>query len=322
MVAILEPVPERPLALLTADDARDPLALDPALVVALYKAHGALLLRGFDLDLDRFRHFTAQFCSGSVFNESPDRRVLDADHGIQSVNGGTRAFPLHPELSREPWKPDVCFFACLVPPRTLGATTICDGIELVRRLPAEVRDGLAGRRLVYNQLATPETLRYWLGTATPDDSALAAPPPACPYAFWRAGEHVVRSFSRPALHRPMFADGPAFGNFLLFARFFNEQPGFPVLDDGRHVPEHWLHAIRTTGERLSLGVAWRQGDLLMLDNTRFMHGRTAVTDPDTRLIASYFGYLDFARPDPEEPAGAPWRTTAFRPPQFRVAVDA
>jgi hypothetical protein len=52
----------------------------------------------------------------------------------------------------------------------------------------------------------------------------------------------------------------------------------------------------------------------MLDNTRFMHGRTAILDARERLIATFFGYLSFAIPDPEEPPNAPWRQSNFRPP--------
>jgi hypothetical protein len=52
----------------------------------------------------------------------------------------------------------------------------------------------------------------------------------------------------------------------------------------------------------------------MLDNTRFMHGRTAIADPGERLIATYFGYLNFAIPDPEEPADPIWRREVFIPP--------
>ena len=91
---------------------------------------------------------------------------------------------------------------------------------------------------------------------------------------------------RPALHRPMFADSPAFGNFLLFARFNNNRPDHPVLDDGRPVPEAWLQAIKAAGDSLSVPVDWRDGDVLMLDNTRFLHGRTAIIDPVRRSTYS------------------------------------
>jgi hypothetical protein len=138
--------------------------------------------------------------------------------------------------------------------------------------------------------------------AEPSDEQLANPPASCPYQFRRYGDEVVRFFTRPALHRPMFIDAPAFGNFLLFARFNNKRPDHPLLDDGRQVPEAWLQAIKAIGDRLMVEVAWKAGDVLMLDNTRFMHGRTAILDSAERLIATFFGYLSFAVPDPEEPA--------------------
>jgi hypothetical protein len=45
-----------------------------------------------------------------------------------------------------------------------------------------------------------------------------------------------------------------------------------------------------------------------------MHGRTAILEPSERLIATYFGYLHFAVPDPEEPSNPPWRRADFCPP--------
>jgi hypothetical protein len=316
MPQVRAPEAGRPYVLIEAQGEADVLALEAAEIVALYKTHGALLLRGFDTSLDAFRRFCAQFCSSSVFNESPDRQLLDAANNIQSVNGGSAPFPLHPELSREPWKPDVCFFCCLHPPSDQGQTTICDGVELVNRLPLHVRRGFEVRRLLYVQPAGPELLAYWLGTPDPNDAQLAAPPAECPYMFRRVGSgRVVRAFTRPALHRPMFTEGPAFGNFLLFARYYIGLPNFPVFADGQPVPDAWVESVRLAGERISVPVGWQKGDLLMLDNTRFMHGRTAITDTRERLIASYFGYLRFAPPNPEEPRDPPWRRGAFRPPR-------
>ncbi len=314
---VILPRPGQPHVVLTATGEGSALALDPAAILSLYKAHGALLLRGFGANLANFAEFARQFCAGSVFNESPDRQLLDETRNIQSVNGGTAPFPLHPELSREPWKPDICFFACLEPPLALGATTFCDGVELVRQMPTAVRDGLTGRRLRYIQPVSPAILDYWLGTPTPDAALLAAPPPHCPYSFGSYGDQLVRIFTRPALHRPMFTDAPAFGNFLLFSFYHNRMRGYPSLDDGSTVPDAWLAAIKATGDDLSVAIEWQRGDLLMLDNSRFMHGRTAVVPKDTRLIASFFGYLKNAPCNPEEPANAPWRRGEFKPPMLR-----
>lgn len=182
-------------------------------------------------------------------------------------------------------------------------------------MPEIVRRGLEGRRLLHVKNTWPGLLEYWLGTADPSDQTLASPPASCPYQFRRVEGDVVRFFSRPALHRPMFIDAPAFGNFLLFARFNNKRIGYPLLDDGRPVPDPWLEAIRATGEELKAEVAWHPGDVLMLDNTRFMHGRTAIEEPGERLIATLFGYLSFAIPDPEEPPDPIWRRQDFSPPR-------
>ena len=314
MPNIQVPEPGRPQVLIEAAGERGILDIDPLQIAELYRAHGALLLRGFNADVAQFRAFARQFCSTSVFNESPGRRPIDPAHNIHTVDGGTGPFSLHPELSREPWKPDAAFFGCLSAPSRGGATTICDGVELVRTMPEDVRRGLEKRRLLYVKPTWPELLDYWLGTRDPSDTLLSNPPSWCPYQFRRVEGQVVRFFTRPALHRPMFIDAPAFGNFLLFARFNNKRPDFPLLDDGRPVPESWLQAVKAAGDRISVEIAWRPGDVLMLDNTRFMHGRTAILDASERLIATYFGYLSFARPDPEEPPGAPWRRGDFSPP--------
>ena len=314
MAKIQLPEPGRPQVLIEAEGERGIFDVDPPQIVSLYKAHGALLLRGFGADVPQFRNFARQFCSTSVVNESPGRQPIEPEYNVHTVDAGTGPFSLHPELSREPWKPDAAFFACLSAPSRGGATTICDGVELVRQMPEEVRRGLEGRRLLQVKPTWPELLEFWLGTPNPNDELLANPPAWCPYQFRRIEDRVVRFFSRPALHRPMFIDAPAFGNFLLFARFNHNRVGYPLLDDGQVVPDPWLEAIRATGARLTAEIAWQAGDVLMLDNSRFMHGRTAIEDPGERVIATYFGYLNFAIADPEEPPNAIWRQRDFCPP--------
>jgi hypothetical protein len=308
------PEPGRPYVCLEPSGERHIEDLDRSLLIELYKAHGALLLRGFGAEVPDFSRLTRGFCPTHVVNESIGRIPIEPEHNIHTVDPGVRPFPLHSELAREPWRPDVAFFACLSAPKDGSATTVCDGVELARAMPEDVRRGLTGRRLLHIMPAWPELLEFWLGNSNPSDETLDHPPSSCPYQFQRLGADVVRYFSRPALHRPMFSSQLAFANFLLFARFKQNRRDFPLLDDGEPVPEPWLQAIKATADRLTTPVVWQRGDLLMLDNTRFMHGRTAITDVRERLIATFFGYLDFAIPDPEEPPNALWRQGNFRPP--------
>jgi hypothetical protein len=314
MAIVHLPRPGQPHVLVEAAGERSILDLDAEAIIRLYKERGALLFRGFGADAAQFREFAWKFCSTAVFNESPGRQPIEPEYNIHTVDGGVREFSLHPELSREPWKPDIAMFACFSAPSRGGETVICDGVDLVRHLPDAVRQGLAGRRLLHIKPTWPSLLEYWLGTPEPSDAQMAAPPPDCPFTFHRVHGDIVRVFTRPALHKPMFIDAAAFGNFLLFARFNLGRPDYPVLDDGHPVPEAWLQAIKATGDRLKVPVVWQPGDVVMLDNTRFLHGRNAILDPGERLIATFFGYVKFALPDADEPDDARWRKPGFRHP--------
>lgn len=322
MIAIDPPKEQCPLALIEDRSALPLAALDQALVLANYRQYGAVLLRGFAYEMADFRSFCRAFCPTAAINESPGRMTLGASAELQSVNLGEDAFPLHPELSREPWKPDTAFFACLEPPSAGGETTVCDGVALAAALPEPVRAGFAGRRLLHLMPTWPGLFEFWLGTPDPDAAQLAEPPPSCPYSFvtLRTGQ-IVRCFSRPALHRPMFSDQPAFGNFLLFARYHGGRRDFPLLDDFTLVPDAWTEAAQARGESLTYAHRWQRGDILMLDNTRFMHGRRAIADARERNIATYFGYLADAPRNAEEPSDPVWRRRDFAPPRNPAMVS-
>jgi len=315
MTALVPPNPTTPYATIVAH--RQALSTLPiAELIAAYKRYGAVLLRGFEVELSEFRDLTRSLCTGSVFNESPGRLVIDREQNIQTVNLGYEPFPLHPELSREPWKPDICFFWCMKAPSKGGETTVCDGVDIVRRLPPAVRNAFSKRRLRYQQPATAAEIVFWLGSPEPDAATMANPPPHCPYSFERINGQIYRTFLRPALHTPMFSDEPAFGNFLFFGRYFNRQRIFPTFENGEIVPDDLLAEVKAVSDQLEHPVAWKPGDIVILDNTRFMHGRRAILDLNQRHIATFFGYVRFAEVDDRE-RQFPWRVAAaFKPPVF------
>ena len=312
MTVLVPPNPTTPYAKILAH--RQTLGtLSVSEFIAAYKRYGAVLLRGFEVGLGEFRDLTRNLCAGSVFNESPGRLVIDREQNIQTVNLGYEPFPQHPELSREPWKPDICFFWCIKAPLKGGETTVCDGVELVRRLPAAVRNAFSTRQLRYQQPATPAECAFWLGSTEPDAATLANPPAHCPYSFERVDGVIHRYFLRPAFHKPMFSDEPAFGNFLFFGRYFNRQRIFPTFENGESVPDDLLAEVKAVSDSVESPVAWQPGDIIILDNTRFMHGRRAILDLNDRHIATFFGYVNFAVVDDRE-RHFPWRVAAFKPP--------
>lgn len=308
MAETVQADPHRSIVTLAASDGAALTSLSTEHVIELFREHGALLLRGYRFDLAELTAFTRPFCSRFVRNESGRRMPVSTDGTTQTVNLGHEAFPLHPELSRVPWRPDIAWFACARPPATGGETLVCDGLEVVPRLAPDLRAGLSDRAVLYREETPMGAFTDWLGIAPPDDRALERLSDSSPFRFEREGQRIFRSFSQPFLHRPLFSDGIAFGNFLLFARYMLRTKEFPTFEDGAAIPDDICAELRAVTDSLTIAHRWRTADILMLDNSRFMHGRNTVTDPAERVIWTQFGYAAFLPAD-DPRQSEPWRHT-------------
>lgn len=286
-------------------------SLDPAEIFELYKEYGAILFRGFRIREKNFRAFGDQFCAGYVRNRAKGREQISKDARVQTVNIGGTLFPFHPEISREPWKPDIIFFGCLKAPKEGGETQIVDGTRMVEAMNPATREMLLQTTLLYRHPTTKESCARWLKVDDPDAATVERMQDAKPFTFSITPKGgYVRSFRAPALHTPMFVDKPAFGNHILFSRFMHNIRNFPLLEDGSEIPEELCQEMNELAYSLCYTHRWRKNDLLMIDNTRFMHGRPRFHEKGDRLILSQFGYLRNAPVSEEDLAWQPWRTSA------------
>jgi alpha-ketoglutarate-dependent taurine dioxygenase len=310
MLRVLEPVAGRNFALISPGREGDSLlSVDETLIKNLYMDHGALLFSGFACDLSIFYEMTSRFCSSYVWNESRGPKVMTLDKRIQTVNVGTSHFPLHAELARQPWKPDVAWFACVNPPSRGGETLICDGIGIVDNMPSVTRKALQDRRLLYKRIAQPTECQFWFDTTAPSDEMIAKPPDNCPFSFTKESGGIYCSFTHPVLHKPLFSNKRAFANFLLFSRFAKGFRDYPLFEDGTEIPDNICNEIGQISDKILVPVTWQRNDLFMLDNTRFMHGRNAIVNAEERVILTNFGFLNFAKPSEEDPIDPPWRSS-------------
>ena len=70
---------------------------------------------------------------------------------------------------------------------------------------------------------------------------------------------------------------------------------YPTWENERLVPRWIVKGLQQHYLAHEIAVPWQAGDILVIDNTRFMHGRQAVSD-DNRRILTRFGFPQWHRP--------------------------
>ncbi len=63
-----------------------------------------------------------------------------------------------------------------------------------------------------------------------------------------------------------------------------------TFDDGAEIPADLWSRIEAATDRVTREIDWRHGDVAVIDNTRYMHGRRRIEDP-ARVIHNAQSYL-------------------------------
>ena len=94
--------------------------------------NGWVLLRDFDVSLPIFSNLLKQLCNKLTFD--PAREF--ADKSSQKVNAGKDAVGLHIENGNTPFPPNVVAFYSAKSAKEGSQSTVCDGAELFKNMPA------------------------------------------------------------------------------------------------------------------------------------------------------------------------------------------
>ena len=270
---------------------------EPADVLAAVCENGAVLIRnGQAPTVPEFVALSEALMIPIVYHgtNTPDRDPVAGDPRTSTVSKGVGEIPLHREASYAPGCPDLLLFYCVTPPAGGGQTTLCDGVRLLRELPDRVRDFVSDLDLCWRWTAPPERWSATLGVSTKADAAIVLDRVK---AALRPGEMLDTRFDGDVLHG-MFRtpclvptrSGASFCNSLFSYHY--RPPGdyfardlFQVsLPDGSEFPPDMLAEIVRTAARLTIEVAWRPGDVVVVDNGRYLHGRRSFTDPARRIL--------------------------------------
>ncbi len=250
-------------------------------IVSLFSTAGLVLFRGFNVTRDVMAAFCRAYSSrfvvdvGRSFDSTPDP--------IQLVTPGHLGVDLHCEHANGPFRPDLVWFWCQQPAADGGATTFCDGVLFWQGLSESTRDLFTHHRITFGFTYPAWSWRRFLGPQATlvDLRRLADSFPDVRYQI-NPDQSVSTEFTCAATV-PAGATGDlAFANSIR-----GPYEGTRVtLEDGSPIPEAIIRELAAVGECMAQPINWQAGDLVMLDNSRFLHGRRAFRDARRRIHAA------------------------------------
>lgn len=270
--------------------------LEPSEIFSALAESGVLLLRGFEPSLESYSDLVQRCSTRTTLDPA---RVF---HGpvAQKVDAGNDAVPLHQENATTPFVPHLVWLFCQRAARSGSQTTVCDGYELWDGLSEVAREAFRGRDLMFAREVSEARWRPFVfhlleGRKPAEDVGLddllgLLDDPESTRLEQRDNGAIYYEFCTPAVHPTRFGERLAFCNGMLTDAVYYEPPRI-TFADGAEIPEALVAEVRAVSDRLTGEIAWQHGDVLLLDNTRVMHGRRAITDPERTLFNAQ-SYID------------------------------
>lgn len=289
---------------LVKDGQDDLFACHRDTIIQLFQSTGAILFRGFDVDREVFKNFTNDYSSSFMpyIGGTLPREAIDGNETLLSVTGNRAKFaiPLHGEMTYyTKSRPSLLWFYCENPPLQDGETNVCDGIAFYQQLSDAAKILFQTKKI--NFIRTyPDSV--WQKVYQTDDFAQLKA--ICDENGWNvclnSDGSITTESIYPAISNTLYGENFAFINNILsiLEREAKSQAkqakqiDLIRLEDENNppIPDSVVQEIRQIAERLTLSITWQRGDIMMIDNTRIMHGRNGFSD-DQRTILMRLAHL-------------------------------
>lgn len=309
LVEIAPLLPDRALPLLVRPkvDGLDLVAWsagEKELLESELRTHGAILFRGFGVTVPEFEAFANGICDG-LYGEYGD---LPKEASGQDIYQSTpypadKTILFHNESSHLSRWPRKQFFHCVQAARERGETPIVDCRELYRRVPADLRQRLAEKGLLYlrnfkegldvrwqdffktedpaqveRACAESQIRCEWLG-----DGGLRLSQPAAAVARHPVtGEEIF--FNQILLHHVSCLGGDLVDALRsLYAD--DEMPRSVCYGDLTPIADADVQRLLDVYWQCAVAFPWQEGDVLMLDNMLVAHARNPFVGPRKIVVA-------------------------------------
>ncbi len=269
-------------------------------LIDLLAKYGYLVLRGFDTDINTFSRLVRQ-TSGRI-SLDPARR-FNGDTA-QKVDAGTGPVGLHCENGNSPFWPEFCWFYCEREPLIGSQTTVCDGYLVYDDLSPEACAAFIGQDIVYSRRVSENLWKTYALQALSDLDDGPKQLDQVTIEHLRKLMSVADSgsitlnedgsihycFRTPAVRQSAISGDIrlAFANSI-FGPSYNYETPVISFADGNPIPAELLAEVGIVCDRHTHNVGWHTGDVVLIDNTRVMHGRRRIEDTG-RVIYNALSY--------------------------------
>ncbi|MFJ6212082.1 TauD/TfdA family dioxygenase [Streptomyces sp. NPDC092296] len=252
---------------------------------------GHLLIRGFRPSVEDFNELVQRYSSRTTLDPA---RVF---HGsaAQKVDSGQDPIGLHLENGGTPYAPELLWFHCVKAAASGSQTTVCDGYRVWDALSDQAKDAFSAQPIRYARTVPAALWRRLASFLTADGRGPEEVTVADLYATANPGskveftEHPDGSlhydYQVYAAHPTKWSTRTAWANSLLGPSFNYETPDIRFAD-GSAIPADIIAEYVSVTEAVTEEIQWEDGDIVLIDNSRVMHGRRAITDPDRTILNS------------------------------------
>lgn len=256
--------------------------------------NGCLLFRGFDvLSEDMFKEIVESFGDSPLLEyqfRSTPRTELKNRVYTSTEYPNSQYIPLHNELSYTSKRPNYLYFSCFKKAEVRGNTPLADSRKVLASIPSDIVDEFQGRGVRYKRtygvfdlpveevfgtnsksqisdICTEFDIQYkWDGGVlkTWQDLPAVVKHRETGERIWFNQAHLFHVYSKGELIAQELID--EFG--------YDDLPRHACFADGKEIPNEYLNIICSAYKENMIEFDWEEGDLLILDNFVFAHGRT------------------------------------------------
>lgn len=251
--------------------------------------NGALIANGFTDGADDFNQLVELY-SGKV---TKDPARSSSSKNTAEIKAGVCEMGLHMENGNLPYSPDIQWFYCISPASKGSETTLCDGEQVYKKMKPSIRRLFDENNIKYDRLIPWENVKNYLSIElgkSPEEIGQSDLDYVNETHYGQRytvfDRNLIRSeLVTSAVVKSSFSGRAAFCNSLL-GPSVNYEPPQITWEDGSVIDIHILDEIRALTEDLTYDHFWAQGDIVIIDNTRVMHGRRYLEDSGRRILGA------------------------------------